>query len=136
VVSFDKYLNLSKSSYRNFKFGDVNVDSAERIAKICVEEGVPRLIHVSHLNASPASQSQFYRTKAEGEERVKTAFPNATIFRPGAMYGYEDKLLNNIASECRFTVMLSALIKSPSSLAYLVEAEPGRYQNTPCTCEH
>lgn len=114
----------------------MNVDSAERIAKICVEEGVPRLIHVSHLNASPASQSQFYRTKAEGEERVKTAFPNATIFRPGAMYGYEDKLLNNIASECRFTVMLSALIKSPSSLAYLVEAEPGRYQNTPCTCEH
>jgi len=88
----------------------VNVDGAERIARVCVEEGISRLIHVSHLNASPSSQSQFYRTKAEGEERVKTAFPNATIFRPGAMYGYEDKLLNNIASGCRFTLMLSAPI--------------------------
>jgi uncharacterized protein YbjT (DUF2867 family) len=53
---------------------------------------------VSHLNASHSSKSQFYRAKAEGEDRVRAAFPNATIVRPSAMYGYEDKLLNNIAS--------------------------------------
>lgn len=104
----NKYLNMSKpSTYRNFKFGDVNVLGAERIAKICMEEGVPRLIHISHLNASTSSPSQFYQTKAEGEQRVKTAFPNATIFRPGAMYGYEDRLLNNIASECCLATMFS-----------------------------
>ncbi|KAL9711048.1 Protein-lysine N-methyltransferase efm5 [Leucoagaricus gongylophorus] len=95
----DTVFNLVGRDYetKNFKFGDVNVLGAERIAKICMEEGVPRLIHISHLNASTSSPSQFYQTKAEGEQRVKTAFPNATIFRPGAMYGYEDRLLNNVA---------------------------------------
>jgi len=49
------------------------------------------------LNASPTSPSKFYRTKSEGEERVLKVFPSATIVRPAAMFGYEDKLLNNIA---------------------------------------
>lgn len=91
-------------THRNFKFSDVNVAGAERIAKVCAEEGVPRFIQISHLNASATSPSRFYQTKAEGEERVKAVFPNVTIIRPGAMYGYEDKLLNNIASELSFHI--------------------------------
>jgi NADH dehydrogenase (ubiquinone) 1 alpha subcomplex subunit 9 len=84
--------------YRNFDFKSVQVDGAETIAKVAAAAGVPRLIHVSHLNASSTSQSKFYQAKAEGEEKVKAAFPNATIVRPAAMYGYEDRLLNNMAS--------------------------------------
>jgi NADH dehydrogenase (ubiquinone) 1 alpha subcomplex subunit 9 len=107
----------------------VNVDGAERIAKVCAEEGVPRLIQVSHLNASTSSQSKFYQTKAEGEERVKAAFPSATIFRPASMYGYEDKLLNNIASKLSnhnsVAVTFIDPLMSPFSLAHLVEAQPG-----------
>ena len=57
-----------------------------------------RLVHVSHLNAARHSTSKFYQSKAEGEEKVKAAFPGATIVRPAAMYGYEARLLNNIAS--------------------------------------
>lgn len=76
----------------------VHVAGAERIAKIAAESGVSRLVHVSHLNASHTSPSTFYRTKAEGEDRVKAAFPRATIVKPGTMYGSEDKLLNNMAS--------------------------------------
>lgn len=60
-------------------------------------------MHVSHLNAAPDSKSAFYRAKFEGEERVKEAFPEATIIRPSIMYGYEDKLLNNMASACTHT---------------------------------
>jgi len=58
---------------------------------------VSRLIHVSHLNADPNSASAFYRTKYEGEEAVKGAFADATIVRPGWMYGPEDRLLNTLA---------------------------------------
>lgn len=86
---------------RNFKYADVHVTGAERIAKVAAETGVKRFVHVSHLNASPDSTSVFYRTKYEGEERVKSAFPSATIVRPATMYGYEDKLLNNMASKLR-----------------------------------
>lgn len=70
---------------------------AERIASIAAQSGVSRLVHVSHLNAAATSNSKFYQTKAEGEERVKAAFPSATIVRPGTMFGHEDKLLTNMA---------------------------------------
>lgn len=70
---------------------------AGTIAKIAAESGVSRFVHVSHLNASKDSKSVFYQAKAEGEVRVKEYFRDASIVRPAAMYGYEDRLLNNIA---------------------------------------
>jgi len=95
----DIVYNLVGRNYetKNFDFSSVHVEGAERIAKISAECGVSRLVHVSHLNASAASKSKFYQTKAIGEDRVRAAFPTATIVRPGAMFGHEDKLLNNIA---------------------------------------
>lgn len=75
----------------------MNVEGAELVAKVAAEVGVPRLFHISHLNASKNSTSAFYKTKAEGEERVQAAFPDATIVRPAAMFGYEDKFLHNMA---------------------------------------
>lgn len=84
-------------SLRNFDFNDVHVSGARRIARIANNSGVSRLIHVSHLNADPNSASAFYRSKFEGEEAVKGAFGDATIVRPGWMYGPEDRLLNTLA---------------------------------------
>lgn len=86
---------------RNFTYNAVHVDGAERIAQIAAQTGVARLIQVSHLNASTSSGSSFYQSKAEGEEKVKAAFPTATIVRPAAMYGYEDRFLNNMARMLR-----------------------------------
>ncbi|KAH7921907.1 39kDa subunit of Ndufa9, NADH ubiquinone oxidoreductase [Leucogyrophana mollusca] len=95
----DIVYNLVGRDYetKNFDYSSVHVSGAERIAKVAAQAGVQRLVHVSHLNASTSSKSQFYRTKAEGEERVKKFFPDATIIRPGSMFGYEDKFLNNMA---------------------------------------
>lgn len=84
---------------RNFNFTAVHGLGAERLARISAQSGVSRFVHVSHLNADLHSPSQFYQSKAEGEELVKQAFDGPTIIRPSAMFGYEDKLLNNIASE-------------------------------------
>jgi len=76
----------------------VHVKGAERIAKVSASVGVSRLVHVSHLNASPTSTSHFYRSKGVGETAVREAFPAATIVRPGPMYGHEDKFLTNMSS--------------------------------------
>jgi NADH dehydrogenase (ubiquinone) 1 alpha subcomplex subunit 9 len=82
--------------HRNFTFDDVHVKGAERIARVTASVGVPRLVHVSHLNASPTSTSLFYRSKAAGENAVRDVFPAATIVRPGPMFGHEDKFLTNM----------------------------------------
>ena len=83
--------------YRNFDFNDVQVSGARRIARIAAQSGVSRLVHVSHLNSDPNSASAFYRTKYEGEQAVREAFSDATIVKPGWMYGHEDRLLNTLA---------------------------------------
>lgn len=93
--------NLVGRNYetKNFSFNDVHVDGAARIAAAAREAGVPRLVHVSHLNASADSPSAFYRSKAAGEEAVLREFERPVIVRPGPYYGYEDKFLNNIAGK-------------------------------------
>lgn len=84
---------------RRFSLHDVNSTGAGRIASVAARAGVPRFVHVSHLNAARDSPSRFYQAKAEGEELVHDAFPNATIIRPATMYGYEDRLLQNMAGQ-------------------------------------
>jgi len=38
---------------KNFTFHDINVEACRRIARVCKENGVEKLIHFSHLMASP-----------------------------------------------------------------------------------
>lgn len=92
-----------------------------------------RLVHVSHLNASATSPSKFYQTKALGEERVKAVFPTATIIRPGTMFGFEDKLLNNIASASCDPPQQAWLPNLTSSLALVVEIKSRTDTDTPST---
>ncbi|KAJ9098294.1 hypothetical protein QFC20_006003 [Naganishia adeliensis] len=97
----DVVYNLASRDWetRNFTYEAMNVEGAELIAKVAADAGVPRFVHVSHLNADPNSASRFYRTKFEGEQRVREAFGrDATIVRPGPLFGAEDWLLNGIAS--------------------------------------
>ena len=84
---------------RNFDFTAVNTTGAEAIAGISADLGVPRLVHVSHINASHDSPSSFYRSKAAGEAAVRAAFPDSIIVKPSVMYGIEDRLLNSLAGE-------------------------------------
>ncbi|KAI0301162.1 hypothetical protein B0F90DRAFT_1719783 [Multifurca ochricompacta] len=95
----DIVYNLVGRDYetKNFTYDDVLVKGAGRIANVSASVGVPRLVHVSHLNASPTSASQLYRSKAAGEAAVRDVFPTATIVRPGPMYGHEDKFLTNMS---------------------------------------
>ncbi len=72
------------------------MDGAKRIAEICKEADVKRLIHVSSMLAIPDSPSLFQRAKYEAEQVVKQTLPSTTIVRPSALFGHEDRLLNLI----------------------------------------
>ena len=95
----DIVYNLIGRDYttKNFDFEDVHVDGAHRIAEAVAKYDVDRFVHVSSLSAFADSPSEFYRTKARGEQVVREVFPETTIVRPAPMFGFEDKLLHRLA---------------------------------------
>ncbi|KAL0883801.1 hypothetical protein ABMA27_015891 [Loxostege sticticalis] len=114
-------INLVGRDYetKNFKFKDVHVDGARRLARICREMGVERFIHLSYLNASSnpkplvlSKPSMFKISKYEGEQAVKEEFPTATIIRASDIYGSEDRFLRAFASQWRVHGQLLPLYKN------------------------
>jgi NADH dehydrogenase (ubiquinone) 1 alpha subcomplex subunit 9 len=83
---------------KNFDLEDVNVWGAARIAEAVAKYDVDRFVHVSSHSASKDSPSEFMRTKAVGEEVVCSIYPETTIVRPAPLFGWEDRLLNLLAS--------------------------------------
>ncbi len=81
----------------NFSYEDVNITLAEKLARLSVEAGATSFIHMSALAADPFSVSRWARTKAAGEEAVRSSAPGATILRPADVFGNEDRFLNLIA---------------------------------------
>jgi len=88
------------------RFRSLHVEGAERIAKAAAAQNVARLLHVSALGAAADSPSLYARTKAEGEMRVRAAFPAATIFRPSVVFGTEDDFFNRFAWLARLSPIL------------------------------
>lgn len=79
-------------------FDAIHVGAAERVARLCLEEGVRRLVHVSALGADPQGLSAYARSKAEGEAAVLRHMPHAVILRPSVLFGAEDKFFNRFAT--------------------------------------
>lgn len=89
---------------KNFKFKDVHIDGARKIARAAKQAGVERFIHLSALNADPNPEpiilkggSGFLKSKFHGECAVREEFPTATIIRPADIYGQEDRFLRYYA---------------------------------------
>jgi uncharacterized protein YbjT (DUF2867 family) len=71
-------------------YAAVHVEGARRVALAAKSAGATRLIHLSALGASRAAPALSDRTKAESEEVVRGAFPEATIIRPSLVFGSGD----------------------------------------------
>jgi NADH dehydrogenase len=104
----DAVVNLVGVLYQsgNQNFRGLHAEAAERIAKAAAARGVGRLLHVSALGANAKSASLYARTKADGEQRVRAAFPGATIFRPSVVFGPEDDFFNRFAALARMAPAL------------------------------
>jgi len=87
------------------KMRAVHVDGARNVAEVAAELGARSLVQVSAIGASLEAQSAYGRTKAEGEEAVRKAFPLATIVRPSLVFGPEDGLTNRFAAMARLPVL-------------------------------
>lgn len=79
------------------RFDAVQAEGAGRVARIAAESGVARMVHVSALGADADSDSDYARSKAEGEAAVLQHMPDAMILRPSIVFGPEDAFFNRFA---------------------------------------
>ena len=73
------------------------------ISKICSEYKIEQFVHVSALGIEKAIDSNYAKTKIEGEIAVRENFPKATIIKPSIIFSVSDQLTT------RFMTLLSLL---------------------------
>jgi len=83
------------------KMRATHVAGARNVADAARDAGLEALVQVSAIGAGPESESDYGRTKAEGEAAVRQAFPGATVIRPSLVFGPEDELTNRFAGMAR-----------------------------------
>jgi uncharacterized protein YbjT (DUF2867 family) len=87
-------------------FDAVQADGAGRVARIAASLGIERLVQISAIGADAQSDSNYARTKGEGEAAVLAAFPTALILRPSIVFGTEDQFFNRFAAMTRMGPVL------------------------------
>jgi len=73
------------------------------LAKLCKEYKVQQFIHLSALGINNALDSEYAKSKLEGEANIQKIFPLATILRPSVVYSVDDNFTTN------FMTLLSRL---------------------------
>ena len=84
----------------------IHIEGARRVALAAHNHGLMRMIHISALGAALTSPAISDRTKAEGEEAVRAAFPQATIVRPSLVFGEDDHFFSRFAALIRSSPVL------------------------------
>ena len=81
-------------------FESVHHQLPRRVAQLCDELGISRLIHMSALQANSHAPSQYLRSKAAGEAAVSEFNKKLaiTIFRPSVIFGRGDSFINLFAN--------------------------------------
>ena len=82
-------------------FDAVHRQGAANVAEAAAAAGAKSVVHVSAIGADPESDSRYGRSKGEGEQAVRAAFPSATIVRPSIAFGMEDNFVNRFATMSR-----------------------------------
>lgn len=123
------------------RFDAVQAEGAGRIARIAAEQGLTALVHISAIGADAGSDSQYQRSKAEGEALVQAAMPKAVILRPSVVFGTEDQFFNRFAGMTRFSPFLPVVgpetrfqpvyvddVAAAAELALTTGVAPGIYE--------
>lgn len=99
----DAVINLVGILYSAGKqtFDAVQLEGAERIARLCAAEGITNVVHLSAIGADPESEIEYSRTKGLAEQAMLKHVPHATILRPSLVFGQEDQFFNRFAKMAR-----------------------------------
>ena len=76
-------------------FKNIHTIFPSLLSKLSKEYKLKHFIHLSALGINEASDSDYAKSKLEGEERILKNFPLATIIRPSIVYSVDDNFTTN-----------------------------------------
>ena len=65
------------------------------LSKLCKEYNLKQFIHISALGINEAIESNYAKSKLEGENNILKNFPISTILRPSIVYSVDDNFTTN-----------------------------------------
>jgi len=106
-------------------FDGLHVEGARNVAEAAATVGAGALVQISAIGADAQSESNYGRSKGEGEAAVRAAFPSATIMRPSVVFGREDNFINRFAGLARLAPVLP-VIRGDAKFQPVYAADVGR----------
>ena len=79
-----------RSSFRN-----IHTLLPSLLAKLCKQNNLKHFIHLSALGVSEATESEYAKSKLDGEKEILKNFPLSTILRPSVVYSVDDNFTTN-----------------------------------------
>ena len=111
VINLVGILNEKKDNGQEFHH--IHVDLAHRVVHACEVKHVPRLLHMSAINADANKGSSYYlRSKGDAEDWAHHASEwglSVTSFRPSVIFGANDNFLNRFANLLKITPFMFPL---------------------------
>lgn len=75
-------------------FEGVHVRGTKHVVNAAVDAGIKRFVHMSALGSRADAPSKYHRTKWAGEQAVREARLDWTIFRPSLIHGPEGEFMS------------------------------------------
>ena len=80
---------------RGNTFKNIHSKFPSILAKLCKEYNHKHFIHLSALGINEAEDSNYAKSKLEGENNIFKNFPLATVLRPSVVYSSDDNFTTN-----------------------------------------
>jgi uncharacterized protein YbjT (DUF2867 family) len=81
---------------RGNTFKNIHTTFPSLLSKLCKEYNLKNFIHLSALGINDAIDSDYAKSKLEGEKKILDNFPLATILRPSVVYSVDDNFTTNL----------------------------------------
>ena len=124
VVNLVGILNERQHNGDGFRLA--HVELPRKILNACHHNKVPRILHMSALNADAGSSpSHYLRSKGEGENHLHSFAGkiNITSFRPSVIFGEDDSFVNRFAGILKLSPLLFPLPCSYARFAPIYVAD-------------
>lgn len=92
-----------------FTFRQVHVEGARNVLAAAAAAGIRHYVHMSALGAGPDAPTEYFRTKWQAEEAVRSSGLDYTIFRPSIIYGPRGEFINMLLKQVRLLPLVPVI---------------------------